>query len=202
MTVAKPNRCSSDQFLTPFVFLQRWKQEEINIGLSHHLLVHCSKVRHPAEDFDYFLLVCQTRSSLRSLSLFSPFFYLLFTASFFFAFFSLLLPLLFVLFQSHLVVFDSPGLACCDLFPSHIDPASISPHGGQIKTHADHPQVTVWARGQRSKWAGQGHALCSVREQLWGWGFSSDIFFSISYKHKRLHTWPNHIHVDIILKWY
>lgn len=49
--------------------------------------------------------------------------------------------------------------ACCDLFPSHIDPASFSPHGGQIKTHADHPQVTV--RGQRSKGAGQGPAhLC------------------------------------------
>lgn len=87
MTVAKPNRCSSDQFLTPFVFLQRWKQEEINIGLSHHLLVYCSKVRHPAEDFDYFLLVCQTRSSLRSLSLFSPFFSLLFYALIFLCFF-------------------------------------------------------------------------------------------------------------------
>lgn len=32
----------------------RWKWEEINIGLTHHLLVHRCTVQHPAEDFDYF----------------------------------------------------------------------------------------------------------------------------------------------------
>lgn len=104
----------------PVCLPSRWKWEEINIGLSHHLLVHHSKVLHPAEDFDYFPLLWQTRSSLRSLSLFSTFF--LFPLSFLSAF-SLLLPLLFGLLHSHLEVFDSPGLAYCDLFPSRIDPA-------------------------------------------------------------------------------
>lgn len=59
----------------------RWKWEEINIGLSHHLLVHHSEVQLPAEDFDYFPPLWQTRSGLRSLSLLSFFFFFL---SFFF----------------------------------------------------------------------------------------------------------------------
>ena len=118
------------------------KVEEINIGSSHYLLVCCGMVRHPAEDFDYFPLVCQTLSSPRSLSLFSPF----------------SCPCCFFLSSSPCCLCcssliwcfsDSPGLACCDLFPSLIDPDSPPPHGGQIKTHADHPQVTVRARGPR-----------------------------------------------------
>lgn len=60
----------------------RWKWEEINIGLSHHLLVHHSEVQLPAEDFDYFPPLWQTRSGLRSLSLLSTFFF--FFLSFFF----------------------------------------------------------------------------------------------------------------------
>lgn len=74
-TVAKPNRCSSDRFPTPFVFFPRWKYEKINTGLSHHLLVHCSKVRQPAGDFDYFLLPCQTQPSIRSYHNFFPIFF-------------------------------------------------------------------------------------------------------------------------------
>ena len=184
------------------------KAEEINIGSSHHLLVHCRKVRHPAEGSDYFLLECRTRRSLRSLSLFSPYF--LFPLSLFFSFFLSSFPPLFVLFQSHLVVFDSPGLACCDLFPSRIDPASISHHDGQIKIHADHSQVAVQRSEVTGSWTGSCSPVCvracartCVSGDNFGDGDPHQTSVCLLHKETNVLTYPNythHIHVaDIIL---
>lgn len=93
------------------------------------MLVHCSKVRNPAEDFDYFLLVCQTRSSLRSLSLFSPVFFChLFLLSFFFSLlFSLLLPLLFVLARFVHVVISSLLTSILPPFPPMVAKSRHTP---------------------------------------------------------------------------
>lgn len=42
----------------------RWKWEEINIGLSHHLVAHRIEVQRLVEDFDYSLALCHTRFKL------------------------------------------------------------------------------------------------------------------------------------------
>lgn len=163
-TVAKPNRCSSDRFPTPFVFFPRWKYKKINTGLSHHLLVHCGKVRQPAGDFDYFLLPCQTQPSIRSYH------------NFFFLFFSILLPSLLLTPAVRVVpvsfggsqltrfglLWSVPSLHRFCLLYLH----RHSPGAGQIKTHGDNPEVTIWTRVQRLKGAGQEPAqlcVCEIR---------------------------------------
>lgn len=103
----------------------RWKWEEINIGLSHHLLVHHSKVQLPAEDFDYFPRLWQTRSGLRSLSLLSTFFFSILSLIFFTPSPAVcVFPASFCVF---FFFFNSPETACCDHFLSHIDSASNTP---------------------------------------------------------------------------
>lgn len=48
----------------PVCLSLRWKWEEINIGLSHHLVAHRIEVQRLVEDFDYSLALCQTRFRL------------------------------------------------------------------------------------------------------------------------------------------
>lgn len=48
----------------PVCLPRRWKWEEINIGLSHHLVAHRIEVQRLMEDFDYSLALCQTRFKL------------------------------------------------------------------------------------------------------------------------------------------
>lgn len=44
----------------PVCLPRRWKWEEINIGLSHHLVAHRIEVQRLVEDFDYSFALCQT----------------------------------------------------------------------------------------------------------------------------------------------
>lgn len=120
----------------------RWKWEEINIGLSHHLLVHHSEVQLPAEDFDYFPPLWQTRSGLRSLSLLSTFFFL------FFSHFFSLLPLLFVFFQPH-SGFYFPSFKTHWRWPVAIT-SSLS-----VDSAFHHPNLHLprWARSDRREWS-------------------------------------------------
>lgn len=48
----------------PVCLSRRWKWEEINIGLSHHLVAHRIEAQRLVEDFDYSLALCQTRFKL------------------------------------------------------------------------------------------------------------------------------------------
>lgn len=48
----------------PVCLPRRWKWEEINIGLSHHLVAHRIEVQRLSEDFDYSPALCQTRFKL------------------------------------------------------------------------------------------------------------------------------------------
>lgn len=123
----------------------RWKREEINIGLSHHLLVRRSEVQHPAEDFDYFPVLWQTHCSLRSLSLLSFTFFSVLFPPLFSLFCSIFLPLLFLLFQSHLELFDSPALAHCDLSSHRCRPHE--PHTSVVNSSTFRSEVlltSVW----------------------------------------------------------
>lgn len=127
----------------PVCLPSRWKWEEINIGLSHHLLVHHSKVQHPAEDFDYFPLLWQTRSSLRSLSLFSFFlshFSLLFLSSFPCCLGCSSLIWRFSTHQVWPIVISS---LLTSILPPHPHPHPL------IETHVDHLPFTVQVRGHR-----------------------------------------------------
>lgn len=112
----------------------RWKWEKINIGLSHHLLVHHSKVQHPAEDFDYFPLLWQTLPSLRSISLFSTFSCLIFPSA---SPAVCVAPASFEGFQH-----TKFGLLWCLLF-----------------FHQPCPPSPGYSPGQRSKEAGSSHPL-------------------------------------------
>lgn len=155
-TVAKPNRCLSYQFLTSLVFLQRWKYDEINTGLSHHLLVCGGKVQHLAEDLDNFLLVFQTWPCIHSVSLFSSVFVSCSSPHFLLS----SIPLLFVFLQAHLVNLSSPGLTCYDLFPPCIHAAHSGPctGGNQDACWSSKGQSLGW----RSEKAGQDPSHSSV----------------------------------------
>lgn len=48
----------------PVCLPRRWKWDEINIGLSHHLVAHRIEVQRLAEDFDYSPALCQARFKL------------------------------------------------------------------------------------------------------------------------------------------
>lgn len=107
------------------------KVEEINIGSSHHLLVHCNTVQL------FFFIICFHCVRLSLASVLHHYFLLFFLSSLFLlcVFFSSSLPAVCVILVSF-VGSRLTRLACCDLPPSRIDPSSFSPHAAQIKTHA------------------------------------------------------------------
>lgn len=95
----------------PVCLPRRWKWEEINIGLSHHLVAYCVEVQHLAEDFDFSLALCKTRFGL------------------FISSFLIFIVFSFLFLSSHCLVVVIPFGALwlifwpvCDLFPSILLP--------------------------------------------------------------------------------